>query len=260
MRVITISYHDVVQGEDYGASGFSGEGPATYKLKTEQFVEQMEALARAQCEEPVLVTDVAGKTRPVCLAFDDGGTGAVHAARVLEQHGWRGHFFITTDLIGKPSFMSKSELGALAERGHVIGSHSCSHPDPMSALSGPELLREWRRSKEILESVLGMPVTTASIPGGFYSRAVARAASQAGYRYLFTSEPRTRTWSVDSCTVLGRFTIKNTMPAETMIRLVEERPLERVKQYWIWNIKKIAKKLGGDMYFRARRRLLKNRV
>lgn len=260
MRAITISYHDVVQGEDYDASGFSGEGPATYKLKLEQFVEQMDALARAKCEEPVLVNDIAGSTRPVCLAFDDGGSGAVLTARILERHGWRGHFFITTDLIGKNSFLSESDLVTLAERGHIIGSHSCSHPDPMSALPGPELLREWRRSKEILESVLGIPVNTASIPGGFYSRAVAQAASDAGYRYLFTSEPKTRTWTVGSCTALGRFTVKNNMPAETMVRLVEERPGERVRQYCIWNMKKIAKKLGGNMYFRVRERLLKNRV
>lgn len=260
MRAITISYHDVVQGGDYDASGFSGEGPATYKLRTEQFDEQMEALARAQCEEPVLIADIVGTVRPVCLAFDDGGTGAAIAAQVLERQGWRGHFFITTDLIGKASFLSKNEIVDLAERGHVIGSHSCSHPDPMSALSRPELLREWRVSKDILEGILGKPVTTASIPGGFYSRSVAQAASDAGYRFLFTSEPRTRTWTVGSCTVLGRYTIKNNMAADTMVRLVEEGSGERLRQGLIWNMKKVAKKFGGNLYFSARRRLLRNRI
>jgi len=72
------------------------------------------------------------------------------------------------------------QIRDLHQRGHIIGSHSCSHPKRMSFCSRAELLQEWGRSCEILAGILGAPVTVASVPGGFYSRAVAEAAAEAG--------------------------------------------------------------------------------
>ena len=89
---------------------------------------------------------------------------SLEAARLLEQHGWRGHFFIATDYIGRPGFLTESQLAELARRGHCIGGHGVSHPARMSACSTRELDHEWQTSARILGEIVGHPVTTASVP------------------------------------------------------------------------------------------------
>src|SRR5690606_16996776 len=86
-------------------------------------------------------------------------------------------------------------------------SHSGSHPERMSGLPFPSLLDEWVRSADRLANILGDEVATASVPGGFYSFDVARAASFAGIRVLFTSEPTDRHWRVESALVFGPYTV-----------------------------------------------------
>ena len=51
---------------------------------------------------------------------------------------------------------------------------------------------EWSESRQRLEDMLGHAVTVGSVPGGYFSRAVAEAAAEAGLQVLFTSEPTTR--------------------------------------------------------------------
>jgi peptidoglycan/xylan/chitin deacetylase (PgdA/CDA1 family) len=191
------------------------------------------------------------------LTFDDGGRSA-HAliADLLEQRGWRGHFFITTNHIGAPSFVTVEQIRDLDRRGHIVGSHSCSHPARMSACSAEEVLAEWQRSAAVLADVLGKAVPVASVPGGFYSRAVAHAAAQAGFRFLFTSEPTASWHRVDGCLVLGRYSIDRGTSATIAAALASGRCLPRWRQSLLWNVKKVAKAVGGRGYAGLRRWLL----
>ena len=192
------------------------------------------------------------------LTFDDGGTSALApTADLLEKHGWRGHFFMTTDYVGTPGFLSAAQLRDLHARGHVIGSHSCSHPARMALCSREQLLREWRQSREVLAEILGVPVTVASVPGGYYSRAVAEAANEAGIRVLFNSEPTTRLAMVGDCLVVGRYTVYRGMSARAAAALAAGRRLPRWRQAFWWNVKKAAKAVGGRTYLALRERLLR---
>jgi len=67
-------------------------------------------------------------------------------AALLESYGWRGHFFITTDYIAKPASCPRTNSRILYARGHVVGSHSCSHPRRMSRCPPEQLQREWLES------------------------------------------------------------------------------------------------------------------
>src|SRR5262249_51253399 len=145
---------------------------------------------------------------PFFITFDDGGVSAYdEVATLLDKRRWPGHFLITTDCIGRAGFLSKEQIRGLRKRGHVIGSHSCSHPSRMSECSWQQLIVEWHSSVAILSDILGEAVVVASVPGGYYSRAVAEAAARAGVRALFTSEPVIRHQQVDGCYVLGRYTL-----------------------------------------------------
>src|SRR6266511_2641064 len=153
MRALSLEYHDVVEGGDFDASGFPGPGAASYKLTRTEFNLHLDAIARAVRRSPT------------------------HA---LEWHGWRGHFLVTAQRVGSPSFMSAAQIRELHARGHVIGTHSYSHPTRMGACAPERILDEWQRSVAILSDILGEPVVTGSVPGGYYTRPVAEAGARTG--------------------------------------------------------------------------------
>src|SRR5204862_125604 len=76
--------------------------------------------------------------------------------------------------------------------GHVVGTHSHTHPDIFRRLPRELMTTEWRVSRAILEALLGEPCIAASVPGGDISHVVLESAGDAGIRYLFTSEPLLR--------------------------------------------------------------------
>lgn len=260
---IAIMYHDVVAPGGQDASGFPGRDAADYKLTDAAFDLHLGAIAAAARRAPERVTELlAGATRqvPLFLTFDDGGESAVRVADRLDRLGWPGHFFVTTDRIGTPGFLAAEQIRDLWRRGHVIGSHSASHPPRMSACSREELDREWGGSVEALSGIVGDRVTTASIPGGAGSRAVMEAAARAGVAALFTSVPVAGYRIVDGCVVIGRFTVQRFTPAAAAGAIAGGRRGPRVRQQIVWGAKEGVKAVAGERYAALRRRLLQRRA
>ncbi len=260
MRAISILYHDVISNGDYDASGFPGPGAAPYKLEREEFERHLRAIAEAISHKPITVFDLLEKpgTRfPLLLTFDDGGASAYPCtAELLGNWGWPGHFFVTAGYVGTPTFLAKDQIRALRNSGHVIGSHSRSHPQRMSACSRQQLVEEWETSVRFLSDILGEQVIVASVPGGYYSKKVAEAASTVGIKVLFTSEPTTRAYHVHGCLVLGRYSIWRGMGPEVAAGFASGRLTPRLKQLLFWNAKKMAKSMSGENYLRLRKLLL----
>ena len=241
-----IMYHDVVEEGNFAASGFSGAGADRYKLERKEFARHLEAIRGAAA------------SREVCLTFDDGGASAfAPVAGMLEQYGWRGHFFVTTDWIGRPGFLSADQIRELDRRGHTIGSHSCSHPTRMARISWEQMLREWQASTERLREIVGHTVEVASVPGGYYSRRVAEAAAQAGIRTLFTSEPTDAVEWVNGCRVLGRYAVRQGMGPEWPAGFAAGKVGPCLRQALAWKVKKAMKAAGGSLYLRVRETILR---
>ena len=251
-----MEYHDVVPREEADSSGFPGEGPASYKLDPTEFERHLAIVKKIIKGKPATAFDLFKETKrelPVLLTFDDGGSSAyTYIADRLERFGHYGHFMITVNYIGRPSFLEKEQIRALRERGHIIGSHSCSHPRQMSHCSWEQLVEEWRISVKVLSDILDEKVRVASIPGGYYCAKAVQAASQAGIKVMFTSEPTTRCHYVDGCLVLGRYSVRRWTSAEMVEAIASGQVASRTKQWIIWNLKKIPKFLGGDFYEKTR--------
>jgi len=245
-HAVSLLYHDVVSPNAADESGFPGAHAGRYKLERPDFERHVAALSRV-VPAPLTTADDGGS--PLLLTFDDGGMSAATViAPVLARHGWKAHFFVTGDYIGTPGFLTPDQIRALRAQGHVIGTHSSSHPQRMSALDWDDLVREWRTSAGALAEILGEPVTVASVPGGCYSREVAEAAAVCGITTLFTSEPITSTHVVDGCRVLGRYTIWRGMRPETSAAFASGQGRVRTEQFLFWNGKKFAKAVGGNAY------------
>ena len=260
MTIISLEYHDVVPEGNWESSGFPGPAAASYKLASNRFADHLDALASSG--QPVGAT-VQGALDAgadnVLLTFDDGGQSAVVVGAMLSERGWRAHIFMVSDLIGTHGFLNRDQLRGLHADGHIIGSHSATHPTRMSYLSPAQLRDEWVRSVGVLQDVIGAPVRVASVPGGYFGTPVADAASEAGIEVLFTSEPVTAITRMGSCRVMGRFTLRQAHPAAYVRRLVGASPLARGTQWLQWNARKIGKRLGGSAYLRLRDAHFRNR-
>ncbi|MCS6288609.1 MAG: polysaccharide deacetylase family protein [Nitrospira sp.] len=256
MRAVCLMYHDIIDSNAFEGSGFSDNFANRYTVERAEFQAHMAALSKQLPGGPSLVPDVLRAwpgTPSVMLTFDDGGLSAYTTVMdILEQYGWKAHFFVATDLIGKPQFMAREHIRTLRKRGHVIGSHSCSHPSMMSAQGHDRILREWTDSVKCLSDILGEEVTTASIPGGYYSQEVAEAASSAGIDAIFTSEPTGRSHMVGSARVFGRYVIRRGTTPERQARLIQGRYLIRTSEHVSWMMRKLAKIVGGKKYLKLR--------
>jgi peptidoglycan/xylan/chitin deacetylase (PgdA/CDA1 family) len=257
--VASLLYHDVVEDGEFASSGFRGAGPDRYKLDLSEFAEHLRALDE-RLGPPAAVGSMDHESGlPWLLTFDDGGSSALRIGELLADRGWAGHFFVTVDFIGTEGFVSADDVRSLDEMGHVVGSHSCSHPDRMAHCTAAQLDVEWRRSVRVLTEIVGHPVAAASVPGGDYGRNVARAASAAGIRQLFTSEPVLRVRNVDGCAVFGRFAIVRHVLPERAVKLASGRRASIWGQFTSWQAKKAVKAVGGRHYLKLRRLALEKR-
>jgi peptidoglycan/xylan/chitin deacetylase (PgdA/CDA1 family) len=251
--LVTLLFHDVF-AEAPSESGFASSAADRYKLPLSMFDGELSALCRAGA---CITAD--GVARPArsqaggrfAITVDDGGV-SYHTlvADRLEEYGWRGASFVTTDWIGRRGFLDRRQLRELADRGHLIGSHSASHPTRFSACTPAAMREEWTRSRATLEDLLGRPVRTASLPGGFLSPAVVATAADAGYTLLFTSEPVVGLARAGDCTVVGRFAIRRSSRPGLAAALVRSR-WTRATAWAAWNAKALVKPVLGDAYPRV---------
>ena len=224
--VATFAYHDVTDQPQQ--SGFQGPGAGAYKLTRAAFGRHLDAIASAPLR-PELVTavDLAAPGRHLLLTFDDGGKSAPDVGDELCRRGWRGHFFIITGRIGDRTFLGAAGIRYLRQCGHVIGSHSHTHPHIFREQTADQMVAEWRTSCERLADLLGEPCTVASVPGGDISPLVLESAGTAGLRHLFTSEPTPVPLLIGGCWTVGRFCPKVATTASRVRELADLRGWRR---------------------------------
>jgi len=245
MRARTLMYHDLSESE----SGFTGKWADLYKIPESGFITHLNAIAGAGLSGRIASVESAPWADiPIFLTFDDGGASALRIAELLSARRWCGHFFVTTGRVGNAGFLKPDEIRTIHSLGHVIGSHSVSHPTRMRALNRAELDREWKDSVDALEQILSAPVRTASVPGGFYSRAVGESAADAGIRYLFYSEPVEHVESIKDCRVIGRYYIQRGTSARQAAAFASGNWRACTAQRVGWNSRKLLKSVLGPGY------------
>lgn len=230
-NTINLMYHDVVLESDK-SSGFCHDGAFQYKVLKGDFAEHLEQAADDD----------------VCWTFDDGGLSALtEAAPMLEAKGLKGVFFIATKYIGTKGFLSEEDIRELDRRGHVIGSHSHTHPENLTRLSQEELQYEWQTSVDILERILGKKVTVASVPNGYDNKDVFETAYRAGIRIIYTSTPTNREVQKYGLIIRGRYAVDNRMTTSDMLGIVRDSSI-RKRLYYRWCLLNVIKFFLGGYY------------
>jgi peptidoglycan/xylan/chitin deacetylase (PgdA/CDA1 family) len=169
-------------------------------------------------------------TRSIRLTFDDGNKSDVSVALpILQNHGCRASFFVSSKVIGDPGYMDEADIIRLRDAGMTIGCHGVDHVRWTSLPTG-ELISQVRQSIEALSSIVGNSVDSVAPPFGAYNRRVLRVLREAGVSNVFTTddrEARSDAW------MKPRFTVK----AQTSLKEIELRfsgRLQRARRLRNW--------------------------
>jgi peptidoglycan/xylan/chitin deacetylase (PgdA/CDA1 family) len=121
----------------------------------------------------------------VVISFDDGWAAQGGVVKTfLEPRGMKAVLFVFTGAVGPTrnggGYISWEELRELEAAGHEVQSHTVSH-GRLTQMLPPQLEREMRESKAIIERETKHPCRVVAYPYGDHDRAVMLAAHRAGY-------------------------------------------------------------------------------
>ncbi len=211
-RASILMYHSISDRQDL----FSAVSP-------EAFRKQMAYLAGKKC--PVIpLAELVRRLRAheplggsVALTFDDGyRDNYTTVFPLLKQYDFPATIFVTTDLIGKDGgYCTAEELREMHDSGLIsIEPHTLSHPK-LARLSRIEAAHEVRKSRRVLQDMLGTLPTLFAYPYGSFSEETVELVCETGFMGAVTVKegtvgPDTDVFrlprnSVDSSTVFSQF-------------------------------------------------------
>ena len=167
---------------------------------------------------------------PPILSFDDGYEDNWRVVLpMLEERGMKAVFYVVTNDIGQPGYMTWDNLFDLERSGMEIGSHTANHI-PLTKLSPEERYDELHLSKLLLEWRGLKTIYSFSYPNGAYDEAIVAMLPEEEYLlhrvnipapYLGMTEFRLRLMKAD-------------LAARAAVRMAElpdgvRAPLERLR-------------------------------
>jgi len=214
IRVSVIGYHDIAEHLPETAM----------RIHTSKFRKQMEAIRLLGIKVITLEEFIAWKKgektipeKSILITFDDGWKSVyTDAFPILKEFGFPYTIFLYKNYIdgGGKALTTPMIQDMLAAGGLSIGSHSVSHPYPLTVKSfrkkGADIFdaylrKEMGESKRFIESRFPVKVTSYAYPGGFYTEEMLKLGDEFGYDCMFTVVP-------------GK--IKRAQPNETLPRYI----------------------------------------
>ncbi|HEU5098299.1 MAG TPA: polysaccharide deacetylase family protein [Roseiflexaceae bacterium] len=136
--------------------------------------------------------------RAIALTFDDGYEDAyTEALPVLQRYGLLATFYIVTNFVGQPGYMTWEQVAALRDAGMEIGAHTVSHLD-LTSLDWDTASFEIGQSKAELDRRLGINVTSFCYPTGLYNGTLEEQVRAAGFANATTTR-----WDNDNSDVMA---------------------------------------------------------
>jgi peptidoglycan/xylan/chitin deacetylase (PgdA/CDA1 family) len=186
-EVPILCYHQV---RDYKPT--DGNVGRPYIVPVAVFREQMKVLADSGYHTILpdqlveyLETGKALPSKPVMITFDDTRLDQYTAALpALDQHGFKGAFFIMTVSLGRPGYMSKEQVKDLSDRGHTIGSHTWDHKNVKKYVDEDWPVQVEKPSKQ-LQTITGKPVEYFAYPFGLWNKQAIAGLKRFHFKAVF---------------------------------------------------------------------------
>lgn len=175
--------------------------------------------------------------RAAVITFDDGlADFADHAWPLLRARNLPATLYAVAGYIddrsrwlsggaGETRMLTGSELAALADDGVEIGAHSMTHPR-LDEVSTERARREIVASRDLLEQIVGRPVTSFAYPHGCHNRQVKDLVAAAGY-VSAAAVRNMLSHDRDDVFAMARLTVTDAMSAEEVGRLLQGRGVRR---------------------------------
>jgi len=233
---------------------FEGEANAEkYAIATDTFEQHINYLSEEGFESISFNAFLGGflplpGKRYVIITFDDGNYSDYSIAfHLLKKYGFVATFFVTVGRIGTRDYLDWDHLKEMIDGDMSIQSHSLNHLF-LSDLGKDTLRKELTESKRILEDRLYLPVHFISLPGGFYSRQVLKAAQGAGYKGVATSGPGLNILGRDEkeFILFRRSVITRKTRMEGFQEIVHAHLLSNAKSHMVYQLKSMAQKVLGS--------------
>lgn len=214
VRVSVIGYHDIAANLPETAM----------RIHTSKFRKQMEAIRLLGIKVITLDEFIAWKKgekpipeKSILITFDDGWKSVyTDAFPILKEFGFPYTIFLYKNYIdgGGKALTTPMIQEMLTAGGLSIGSHSVSHPYPLTVKSYRKkganvydayLRKEMGESRRFIESKFPVKVNSYAYPGGYYTEEMLKLGDEFGYDCMFTVVP-------------GK--IKRAQPNETLPRYI----------------------------------------
>lgn len=165
--------HDVVQHKEDIKTGFD--------ISHEQFDSFLSKITyRCRIMDATPVSDA------VTVTVDDGLSSSMAIADLVERHGQRAVFFISTSLVGTAGYLKKDEIVELANRGHEIGGHGHSH-EALDKMSEIRCAVDLSRCSDLLSDILGFHPTSFALPFGRANQVAIDCLAKSGFEHVLCS-------------------------------------------------------------------------
>jgi hypothetical protein len=237
-RPTVLTYHEI-EPEDH---------PDQYRISCGQLAEHLRIVAELRPSLPLQVT------------FDDGHLSNYrYAPELLDKYGMKAIFFLAVGWVETQEYsMSWAQARELVSLGHQVQSHTLSHTW-LTRCSPAQLRIELQGSRERIEDAVGVLVDAISIPYGRWNHRVLEACAEAGYRRVYTSDPWLSLGIRAGVELRGRLTVRSTMDAQEIRRLVSMDGIPLRVQRAKFQAKRAAKVLMGDRVYHKLWSVLVNR-
>lgn len=188
-KFVCLMYHELGQpGRPVTQGGAAYQRYVVQKHKFREQIVMLHDTGFQGMDVSGAIASTDGK-RTLAISFDDGcETDLIIAAPILEENGFGATFYVVSGFIGKPGYLSLSQLKELSARGFEIGCHSRSHPN-LTRVDDEQLHEEVTDAKADLEQIIERQVRHFSCPGGFWSEGTVKAVAAAGFATMATSRP-----------------------------------------------------------------------
>lgn len=186
-QVPILCYHQI---RDYRPT--DSKTARDYIVPPAAFKEQMKALAdsgyKTILPEELYAYLAAGIPVPekaVMITFDDTDLDQFTIAKpVLEEHHFKGVFFIMTVSLGRPHYMSKEQVRQLSDEGHYIGSHTWDHHN-VKKYQGVDWVTQIEKPSRQLEQITGKKIEFFAYPFGLWNREGIPELKKRGFKAAF---------------------------------------------------------------------------
>lgn len=126
--------------------------------------------------------------KPIILSFDDGYEDNYRVILpMLEERGMKAVFYVVTNDIGLPGYMTWDNLFDMERRGMEIGSHTANHI-PLTELPPEKQRDELRLSKLMLEWKGLKTIYSFSYPNGAYDAGIVAMLQEEEYLTAVTGD------------------------------------------------------------------------